>query len=202
MKKLILLSAGVLALINSAGANGPYKAGDLATDFLLKNVNGKEISLSGIEDAKGFIVVFMCNTCPVVKAYEDRIISLDNKFSGKGYPVVAINSNDKNISPGDSYSEMQKQAKTKGYTFQYLYDESQDVTKKFGATNTPHVFVLSKSDGAFKVEYIGAIDNSADDALKSTKRYVEDAVNALLTGGQVQVTSTKAVGCGIKWRRS
>ena len=130
MKKIFLFSAAILMLINVASAAGPYKPGDIADDFTLKNVSGSEISLSGIENAKGFIVVFMCNTCPVVKAYENRIIDLNKKFSAKGYPVVAINSNDKNVSPGDSYDEMQKTAKSKGYAFQYLYDESQEVTRK------------------------------------------------------------------------
>jgi peroxiredoxin len=202
MKKIILLSTAILMLINSANASGPYKPGDIAEDFTLKNVTGQEISLSGIDNAKGFIVVFMCNTCPVVKAYEDRIIDLNKKFSAKGYPVVAINGNDKNVSPGDSYDEMQKTARKKGYTFQYLYDESQEVTRRFGATNTPHVYVLSKKDGKLKVEYVGAIDNNSDDPSNADKKYVEDAVNALLTGGPVAVSQTKAIGCSIKWKKT
>ena len=201
MKKIFLLSAGILMLAKVASAAGPYKPGDFASDFLLKNVNGSEISLSGIENAKGYIVVFMCNTCPMVKTYEDRIVELNKKFSGSGYPVVAINSNDKNVSPGDSYEAMQELAKTKKYEFQYLYDESQEVTRKYGATNTPHVYVISKKEGKLKVEYVGAIDNNSDDASKADKKYVEDAVNALLTGGSVAVTQTKAVGCSVKWKK-
>jgi peroxiredoxin len=202
MKKIFLFSATIVLLINAANAGGPYKPGDIADDFKLKNVSGSEISLSGIENAKGFIVVFMCNTCPVVKAYEDRIIDLNKKFSEKGYPVVAINSNDKTISPGDSYEEMQKTAKNNKYAFQYLYDESQEVTRRFGATNTPHVYVLSKKEGKMKVEYVGAIDNNSEDGSNPDKKYVEDAVNALITGGQVQVSQTKAVGCSVKWKKT
>jgi peroxiredoxin len=202
MKKIILFSTAILMLVNPTSAAGPYKPGDNADDFTLKNVSGSEISLAGIENAKGFIVVFMCNTCPVVKAYEDRIIDLNKKFSAKGYPVVAINSNDKTISPGDSYDEMKKTAKSQGYDFQYLYDESQDVTRRFGATNTPHVYVLSKKEGKLKVEYVGAIDNNSDESANADKKYVEDAVNALLKGSQVAVVQTKAVGCSIKWKKT
>ena len=189
-------------MIKIASAGGPYKPGDIADDFTLRNVTGSDVSLSSIKDAKGFIVVFMCNTCPMVKAYEERIIDLNKKFSGKGYPVIAINGNDKNVSPGDSYEEMQKLAKSKGYGFQYLYDDSQEVTRKYGATNTPHVYVLSRKDGKLKVEYVGAIDNNSDNASMADKKYVEDAVNALLSGEQVAVTQTKAIGCGIKWKKT
>jgi peroxiredoxin len=202
MKKIFLLSTGILMMIKIASAGGPYKPGDIADDFTLRNVTGSDVSLSSIKDAKGFIVVFMCNTCPMVKAYEERIIDLNKKFSGKGYPVIAINGNDKNVSPGDSYEEMQKLAKSKGYGFQYLYDDSQEVTRKYGATNTPHVYVLSRKDGKLKVEYVGAIDNNSDNASMADKKYVEDAVNALLSGGQVAVTQTKAIGCGIKWKKT
>jgi peroxiredoxin len=202
MKKLILFFTAALFITGLTLAKEPYKAGDLATDFNLKNLNGKNISLSQYEDAKGFIVVFTCNTCPVVKQYEQRIIGLHEKFAAKGYPVVAINSNDRNVSPGDSYEEMQKLARSKGYKFEYLYDESQEIAKQYGATNTPHVYVLSKQDGdELRIEYVGAIDNNADDASKADKHYVQDAVNALLKGNQVPVAGTKAVGCGIKWKK-
>ena len=202
MKKILLFSAGALMMVSVAHAGGPYKPGDIADDFKLKNISGSEVSLSGITNAKGFIVVFMCNTCPVVKAYETRISDLDKKFRSKGYPVIAINANDRNISPGDSYEEMQKMAKAKEFSFQYLYDESQEVTRKYGATNTPHVYVLSRKNGKLEVEYVGAIDSNSDDPTKADKKYVEDAVNALLKGETVPVSQTKAIGCGIKWRKS
>lgn len=202
MKKSALLLTTVLLISGLAFANEPYKPGDNATDFTLKNLTGKTISLSQYDDAKGFIVVFTCNTCPVVKKYEQRIIDLHDKFSSKGYPVVAINSNDPTVSPGDSHEEMQRLAREKGYKFEYLFDETQQIAKQYGATNTPHVYVLSKQDdGSLKTEYVGAIDNNADEASKADKHYVQDAVNALLKGDNVPVTSTKAVGCGIKWKR-
>jgi len=202
MKRIFLFSAVALMLFNAAYAGTPYKPGDIADDFTLKNVSGSEVSLSGISNAKGFIVVFMCNTCPVVKAYESRINDLNKKFSSKGYPVIAINANDRNVSPGDSFEEMKRVAKEKEFSFQYLYDESQEVTRKYGATNTPHVYVLSKKDGKLEVMYVGAIDNNSDDASKADKKYVEDAVNALLKGDSVPVAQTKAIGCGIKWKKT
>jgi peroxiredoxin len=202
MKKLIFLFASTLMLTVLATASGPFKAGDTASDFNLRNVGGKYVSLSQFENAKGFIVVFACNTCPVVKKYEDRIIELNEEFSSKGFPVIAINSNDRNVSPGDSYEEMKNIASEKGYKFEYLYDESQDVAKQYGATNTPHVYVLSKKEGNLKVEYVGAIDNNADDASKADKKYVHDAVNSLLKGQPMQVAGTKAIGCTIKWKKA
>jgi len=201
MKKLLFLVSAAFLLSVLTYAKEPYKPGDLASDFNLKNLKGKAVSLSQFENAKGFIVVFTCNTCPVVKQYEARIMDLHDKFSEKGYPVVAINSNDRNVSPGDSFEKMQELAKSKGYKFEYLYDESQDIAKEYGATNTPHVYVLSKQNDDLRIEYVGAIDNNAGDASKADKHYVQDAVNALLKGNEVQLAGTKAVGCGIKWKK-
>lgn len=193
---------GVLLQTLVLSAGEPYKAGDVVTDISLKNVTGKLVSFSQFKEAKGFIVVFSCNTCPVVKKYQDRIIGLNNQFSDKGYPVVAINSNDKTVSPGDSYEDMQKYATSKGLKFEYLYDESQEVAKRWGATNTPHVYVLTKDGDKLKVAYVGAIDNNADEPDNADKKYVVEAVNALLTNEKVPVASTKAIGCGIKWKKS
>lgn len=201
MKKLIFNLSGLLLLSSAVLAEGPYKTGDYVSDFSLKNTKGEMYSLSSETDAKGFIVVFSCNTCPVVIKYEDRIKDLHKEFSAKGYPVVAINSNDKGVSPGDSYDAMKKVAKEKGFSFEYLYDENQEIAKNFGATNTPHVYLLSKNDDKLKVEYVGAIDNNADNAANADKKYVADAVNALLMKEEVPVSNTKAIGCTIKWKK-
>jgi peroxiredoxin len=199
MKRVLFMTAFAVIFI-AAKSEGPYVAGDYIKDFKLKDVNGKLVSLSQFESAKGFIVVFSCNTCPVVKKYEDRIIGLNDQFSKLGFPVVAINSNDKSVSPGDSYEEMKKHSASKGYKFEYLYDETQDVAKQFGATNTPHVYVLSKNGDQLKVEYVGAIDNNADDGNAADKKYVAETVNDLLKGEKPDVTSTRAIGCTIKWK--
>ncbi len=201
MKKLIFSLTVLLLATSAINAVGPYKAGDNVSDFSLKNIKGEMYSLSKATDAKGFIVVFSCNTCPVVIKYEERIKDLHKEFSSKGYPVVAINSNDKGVSPGDSYEAMQKAAKAKGFSFEYLYDENQEVARSFGATNTPHVYLLSKNGDELKVEYTGAIDNNADNASNADKKYVADAIYALLKEDEVPLNSTKAIGCTIKWKK-
>lgn len=202
MKKyLVIMAMGIILPAMSAGQAPPYRAGDQASDFRLKNIRGEIVSLSNIKDARGFIVAFWCNTCPFVKKYEQRLIELNREFSSRGFPVIAINSNDKIVSPGDSYEEMQRLAKSKGYDFEYLYDESQDVARLYGATNTPHVYILLKKEGKLIVQYAGAIDNNADNGNAADKQYVRDAVNSLLKGEQVAVKGTRAVGCSLKWKR-
>lgn len=177
-----------------------YEVGDDARDFKLKNVDGKMVSMADYKEAKGIIVVFTCNTCPYSKMYEKRIIDMHNDYESQGYPVIAINSNDKSRSPGDSFDKMQVLAKKKKYPFPYLYDESQEIARAYGATNTPHVYVLQKQKDKYTVAYIGAIDNNSRSASSVTKKYVGETVDALLRGGSVITTRTKAIGCTIKWK--
>ncbi len=175
-----------------------YKVGDMATDFSLKNIDGKNVALKDMADAKGYIVIFTCNHCPYAKAYEDRIIALDKKYKAKGYPVVAINPNNPEKMKDDSFEKMQERAKEKGFTFPYLLDEGQKIYPQYGATKTPHVYVLQKTDNGNVVKYIGAIDDNYEDAAAVEAKYVEDAVDALLAGKDVPVKETKAIGCSIK----
>ncbi len=202
MKQLVFGCAVILCLTSGAPIKNGYEVGDTAKDFKLKNVDGKMISLSDWKDAKGFIVIFDCNTCPYSKAYNDRIVALNEHYVGKGFPVVAINANDPESSPGDSFDKMVSYSKKKGYAFPYLVDESQSVAKMYGATNTPHVYVLSRKANDLKVEYVGTIDDNARDESSVTKKYVEEAIDALLAGKSVPTTKTKAIGCGIKWKNS
>ena len=202
MKTKTLFGSFILSLFLISAVQAQYKVGDVVSDFSLKNVDSKNVSLSQYSSSKGFIVVFTCNTCPFAKKYESRIEQLDKEFSSKAYPVIAISSNDIKVNPGDSFEEMQKRAKSEAYTFPYLYDESQAVAKQFGATNTPHVYVLAKEGNKLVVKYIGAIDNNVDDASNADKKYVADAVNALIDGKAPAITATKAIGCGIKWKKS
>lgn len=178
-------------------SNG-YKIGDTATDFNLKNVDNNMVSLANYPNAKGFIVIFTCNTCPFSVAYEDRIIALDKKYKEKGYPVIAINPNNPEVQKGDAFSDMQVRAKEKGFTFPYLFDDGQKIYPQYGATRTPHVFILNKENNSLIVEYIGAIDNNSQDESEVTEKYVENAVNHLLNGKKPMVTTTKAIGCTIK----
>ena len=187
--------------INTPSAVKGYEVGDEATDFKLKNVDGKMVSLSDFKSAKGFIVIFTCNHCPYAKKYEDRIIELDKKFKNQGYPVIAINPNDPNVQPEDGYKEMITRAKQKGFTFPYLVDEGQKIYPQYGATKTPHVFVLQKEGGKNIVKYIGAIDNNYDNPNDVSEYYVQDAVNALLNGGTAKMQKTVAIGCTIKVKK-
>lgn len=206
MKKLMKPAAlvAVLFLLFSFKLTTPsgYQPGDKVRDFKLKNVNGKMVSLSDFKDAKGFIIVFTCNHCPFSKAYEERLVELDKKYASQGYPVIAINPNDKSIVPEDSYDNMITNAKEKGFTFPYLYDELQETAKAYGATRTPHVYVLQKSQKDMIVKYVGAIDDNSDDASAVIKRYLENAVNELISGKKVSVPFTKAIGCSIKWKKA
>lgn len=195
--KLLLI---LLAILSIQSSRKGYEVGDVARDFKLKNVDGNLVSLADYKDAKGFVIIFDCNSCPVSKLYNQRIIALHNKYSNQGFPVVAINANDAEKSPQDSYGNMVKHAKEKEYTFAYLYDQSQEIALTYGATNTPQVFVLEKRDGGLKVAYIGSIDNNARDGSKADKKYVENAVEALLKSQPISITKTKAVGCGIRWK--
>ena len=204
MKNINILVASLALLVFFAGrpASSGYKVGDKVQDFKLKSVQGEMVSLADYEKAQGFIVIFDCNTCPFSKAYLNRIKALNDKYAESGFPVIAINSNDAKRSPGDSYKEMVKYAKKNDYQHPYLYDEDQSVATRFGATNTPHVYVLKKSGNDMVVDYIGAIDNNTKDAEAADKKYVEDAVDALLKGQKPEVTKTKAIGCTIKWKEA
>lgn len=197
MKRICLFLVLAFITFIHISAQG-YKAGDTAIDFKLKNIDGKSVSLSDYPDAKGYIIVFTCNHCPYAKAYEERLIALDTRYKKVGYPVIAINPNNPAVFPEDSFNNMAKRAREKGFTFPYLFDEGQKIYPVYGATKTPHVFILEKTGNGNIVRYIGAIDDNYEDASNVKNSYVANAVDALLAGNPVKVTSTKAIGCGIK----
>lgn len=187
--------------VNSKASPG-YEVGDVATDFKLENIDGKKVSLADYTEAKGFIVIFTCNTCPYAVQYEDRIIALDKKYASKGYPVIAIQPNDPNVQPGDSMEAMKARAASKGFTFPYLMDEDQKIYPQYGANKTPHVYILEKTNKGNIVKYIGAIDDNYKDASAVNVKYAENAVDALLAGNEVPETTTRAIGCSIKVKKS
>lgn len=203
MKTIIL--ASVLAFSNLSfkfiSNESGYKVGDKVEDFKLKNIDGKMLSMVDYKEAKGIIVIFTCNHCPFSVAYEDRIIDLHKRYAPKGYPVIAINPNDATIQPDDSFDKMKERAKKKKFPFAYLYDETQEVAKRFGATRTPHVFVVCKKESDFIVNYIGAIDDNSNEPEKVKNKYLENALNELLEGKPVTQNFTKAIGCTIKWKK-
>jgi peroxiredoxin len=195
MKKVILTS--VLSLFALVLVHGGLKPGDKAVPFSLKNVDGKTVALSDYSSQKGVIVVFTCNPCPFAKAYEQRIIDLHNKYAGMGFPVVAINSNNPEVSPEDSFDNMKSRAEDKSYPFPYLVDD-QSIFAAYGATRTPHIYLLEKSGNNFEVAYIGAIDDNAMEADAVSKKYLEDAIKAVNSGDKPKPATTKAIGCTIK----
>jgi peroxiredoxin len=207
MRKITKMLVAVILVIIAASFTtteeplSGYKAGDMATDFKLKNIDGRMVQLADYKNAKGFIVIFTCNHCPYAQAYEDRIVALEKKYASKGYPVIAINPNDVVRQPEDSYEKMQERAKEKGFTFAYLYDETQQVAKTYGATRTPHVYVLKKTAKGNEVVYVGAIDDNYEDAAAVKEKYVEAAVDASLANRAVDKKITKAIGCTIKWKK-
>jgi peroxiredoxin len=202
---LRLLAALVLTMVlpslPSAAADLPdgVKVGDVAPDFSLLNVDGKQLVLREQTTVKGLIVVFTCNHCPYSVKYEDRINALDAKYREMGYAVIAINPNDTVAVPEDSYPKMIERARTKKFTFPYLIDATQNVAKAYGARRTPHVYVLSRQKNNFRVEYIGAIDDAAEGTIG--EKFVENAIDQLIAGKAPQTTFTKAVGCTIKWKK-
>ncbi len=198
MRKTVLTFIFLFAAVSMMFAGEGYKVGDKAADFSLKNVDNKMVSMSDYPNAKGFVVIFTCNHCPYAKAYQDRIIALDKKYAPKGYPVIAISPNNPQVVPEDSFTEMQKRAKEENYPFPYLIDAKQVVYKEYGATNTPHAFLLEKEGNDLVVKYIGAIDDNYQDASKVNKHYLANAIDALLVNKEPSPDFTKAIGCTIK----
>lgn len=197
MKKTILLLSFALLALNLVSAQG-YRIGDKAADFRLKNVDGNYVSMSDYTDAKGFVVVFTCNHCPYAVAYEYRLIEIDKKYRPLGFPVIAINPNDPAAEPRDSYELMQVRAREKGFTFPYLFDEGQKVYPVYGATRTPHVFLLNRTGNDLVVSYIGAIDDNYRDPGSVEEKYLADAIDSLLAGNKPDPDFTRAIGCTIK----
>ena len=175
-----------------------YTIGDAVSEIDLKDVDGAMVSFSDFPKAKGFIVIFTCNTCPFAVASEDRIIALDAQFKGKGFPVIAINPNNPVVQPDDTFELMQLKAREKGFTFPYLYDATSMVYAQFGAKKTPHVYLLQREKGQNIVKYIGAIDDNVRNESAVKEQFLANAINELLAGKEVSRKETKAIGCSIK----
>ena len=197
MKNTILTFITAVLFTGSLVAGG-YEVGEKADGFKLKNIDGTWVSLDDYKDEKGVIVIFTCNHCPYAVAYEDRIIDLHKTYAPKGYPVVAINPNDPDVQPEDSFEKMKERAKEKNFPFVYLFDDGQKVYPKYGATRTPHVFLLDNKGDHWEVAYIGAIDDNYQDASDVDDKYVEEAIAALDYDKKPDPALTKAIGCTIK----
>jgi len=202
MHKYIKAMTGVIAVIFFIGFVGLASAlelGDEAprTDVEMKNVNGEMLSINEVAGEKGTLVIFSCNSCPWVKAWEDRIAGIGNTFQEKGIGVIAINSNDPDRSPEDGYNAMQKRAQEKGFEFPYVVDATSDVARAFDATRTPEAFLF---DSEGKLVYHGTIDDNARNPEKVEEEYLKDALQAVVSGEEVPEAKTKALGCTIKFR--
>ncbi len=171
--------------------------GSTAPDFKLKGVDGKEYSLGAFADRKAVAVIFSCNHCPYVLAWEDRMIAIQRDYEARGAALIAINANNAAAYPDDSFENMVKRSQQQGFSFPYAHDETQDVAHAYGATHTPEVFLL---DAERKVRYHGAIDDNYDDASAVKQHYLRDALDAVLEGGEPSVTETPPVGCTVKWK--
>ena len=199
MKNILLIS--MLLILTASFYGQGLKIGDNAPTFNLKNVDDTMVSLDDFSNEKGVVVIFTCNHCPYSVANEDRIIALDKTYKTKGYPVIAINPNDPISYPEDSFEAMKVRAQEKGFLFPYLMDDKQEIYPQYGATKTPHVYVLQKTKKGFSVAYIGAIDNNTKDASAVTESYLANAIEDLLEGKAPVVATTKAIGCSIKAKK-
>jgi peroxiredoxin len=169
--------------------------GSPAPIFDLPGVDGRRYSLSTFKDKPVLVVIFSCNHCPYVVAYEDRMVMIQKDYAQRGVQLVAINSNDEKAYPADSFGEMVKRAKEKGFNFPYLRDETQKVVEAYGGICTPHVFAF---DSKRILRYRGRIDDSKDPS-RVTAHDLRNALDDMLGGGSVRVSDTKPFGCSIKW---
>jgi len=164
--------------------------------FTLPGVDGRDHSLDDYRDARILVLVQSCNHCPYVQAWEGRLSAIQRDYADRGVAVVAISSNDVASHPEDSLELMQVRAREQGFTFDYLYDESQEVARALGSERTPEVFLY---DGERRLAYHGAIDDNRDET-DVTTHHLRDALDAVLAGEAPPVADTAPVGCTVKWR--
>ena len=175
--------------------------GKPAPDFNLAGVDGKSYSLASFKDAKALVVVFSCNHCPYVIGSEDRMIAFANRYAPRGVAFVAINANETDNHPADSFDHMVRRAKEKHFPFPYLRDESQEVARAYGALRTPHYYLFDKSPaGEWRLQYTGRMDDNPRNPGKEATHELADAVDALLAGRAPAVRATNPIGCNVKWK--
>lgn len=171
--------------------------GQQAPDFHLPGVDGKTYSLASAADARLLVVAFTCNHCPYAIGSEDRLNRFHADYAPKGVALIAINSNETEGHPTDSFEHMVERAGEKGFKFPYVRDESQQVALAYGALRTPHFYVF---DQARKLRYTGRMDDNPRNPGKETTHELRDAVDALLAGRQPAVPVTNPIGCNVKWK--
>ena len=175
----------------------PIPLGSPAPEFRnLPGVDGAEYGLADFKGKKAVVIVFSCNHCPYVQAYEDRIAAVARDYATKDVALVAINSNDIKAYPDDALDDMVNRAREKGFTFPYVRDDDQRVAAAYGAECTPEVFIVD-ADG--KICYHGGIDDNYRDPDKVTASYLRDALDDIVAGRPIANSETRAMGCSIKW---
>lgn len=165
--------------------------------FALRGTDGRAHSADDYGDAAVLGVIFSCNHCPYVQAWEGRLIQIQRDYAGRGVQFVLINSNDPETYPADSFEQMQRRAAEKRYPFPYVFDEIQAVARQYGATRTPEIFLF---DRRRVLRYHGAPDDNYENPTQVHRPYLRDALDALLNDSAPAVTETKPVGCTIKWK--
>ena len=192
-------AAVALALSALPGRAGALALGATASraDVGMKNVDGREVTIASAKGPRGTLVLFTCNHCPWVKAWEERTVAIGNRARRQGLGVVAINANDPGAYPEDSYENMRTRARERHVEYPYVVDATSDVARAFGATHTPEAFLF---DRAGRLVYHGTIDDNARDPAHVKARYLSDAVDAVVAGRPVPVAETKSLGCSIKFR--
>lgn len=173
------------------------KVGDKAISFNLVGVDDKEHSLDEYAGKSVVVVIFSCNHCPYVRAWEDRMVKIQGDYSSKGVQFIAINANSAEKSPDDSFPRMKERAREKHFNFPYLHDETQDVARKYGAQRTPEVFLFDRNR---VLCYHGAIDDNYDDPNAVKTHYLRDALDAVLAGKPVETVDIAPIGCTVKWK--
>ena len=193
MKKILI---PILFLTYISAAELEIGSGMPGMDYKLKDISGNTTTLADVKGNKGTLVIFSCNTCPWVIRWEDRYVSLADRYKPKGIGVIAVNSNAGRFDGDDSLEEMVKHAKKNDYNFPYAQDPRSQLASKFGATKTPHIYLFDNND---VLVYRGAIDDNARDARSVDEPYLANAIDQLIAGKPIEKPISKAIGCGIKF---
>lgn len=199
MKKIFFaaLPLAAIAVLAFSTLNDPLPIGASipSPSAKMKDISGKEVSFNDAMSKNGLLVMFSCNTCPVVKKYQSRTLELAKIAKGKGIGVILLNSNEATRGDGDSYDDMKEYGQDQGYHFNYVVDANSTMANAFGATRTPEVFLFDKTG---KLVYHGAIDDNANGGDEVTKKYASTAIEELVAGKEIATKQTKSVGCTIK----
>ena len=200
MKKVVFFFYALALFVFSSYT--VYEKEKAISNFKLKSATtNRWVSLSDYKNAKGFVVVFSCNKCPMAKFYSQRLNQMDAKYKKLGVPVLAINSMDTLAYAEESFKLMQKKAKKDQFQFPYLQDKKQNIAKEFKATHTPQAFVIWKNKaGKFVIKYQGAIDDNAGEPDKIKHHFLTDAIDDLLLEKEVATPKSESFGCRIYFR--